>query len=129
MIKTSYFQPHQIQQTAQAMLNRVEHFQHLHCNYFRWDRAALLVLDMQAYFLDAASHAFLPAAPAIIEPLRQLAETFVHHHRPIILTQHVNTLDDAGQMRVWWHDLLTEDHPFIGLVDPFPSFPHHLIQK
>jgi isochorismate hydrolase len=129
VIKTSYFQPHQIQQTALAMLSRVERFQRIHFNHFRWREAALLILDMQVHFLEPDSHAFLPAAPAIIEPLCGLAETFAQHHRPIILTQHVNTPDDAGLMRVWWHDLLSKDHPYIELVDPFPSFPHHLIQK
>lgn len=128
-IKTSYFQPYHIQQTAQAMLRRVERLHRLHLSLFDWPQAALLILDMQAYFLDPRSHAFLPSAPAIIEPLHHLAETFARHDRPIILTQHVNTHDDDAQMSSWWHDLLTEDHPYRELVDPFPSLSHHLIRK
>lgn len=129
VIKTAYFQSHQIQQTAQAMLSRVECIQRLHFNNFLWRQAALLILDMQAYFLEPASHAFLPSAPAIVEPLFCLAGTFARHDRPVILTQHVNTIDDAAQMSTWWHDLLTLDHPYVQLIDPFPSIAHQLVRK
>ena len=38
--------------------------------------AALLVIDMQDYFLSPASHAFLPAAPAIVANVRALIAAF-----------------------------------------------------
>ena len=81
------------------------------------NRAALLLLDMQRYFLDPDSHAFIPSAGAIIPGLNCLSELFRFNMRPVIATQHINTAEDAGMMSTWWSDLLTYDHPMINL-DP-----------
>ncbi len=75
------------------------------------ERAALLIIDMQDYFLRAESRAFLPAAPAIIPNVRALAAAFRRAGRPVCFTRHANTLENAGQMAAWWRELLTDDHP------------------
>lgn len=111
------------------MIQRVQRIHRLHSIPFEWATSALLILDMQAYFLEETSHAFLPSAPSIIDPLSQLAQLFTDHHRPIILTQHVNNLDNSGNMRSWWRDLLTENHPFCAIVKPFVSYSKYLIHK
>ena len=36
------------------------------------EKAALLVLDMQNYFLDPASHAFAPSAPSILPNVEKI---------------------------------------------------------
>ncbi len=73
--------------------------------------SALLIIDMQRYFLSPSSHAFLPAAPAIIPNINALIATFKKAARPVYFTRHVNRAQDAGQMAVWWRELLTPDHP------------------
>jgi isochorismate hydrolase len=75
------------------------------------ESSALLVVDMQDYFLRPDSHAFLPAAPAIIPTILALATAFKKAGRPVIYTRHANRADDAGQMAEWWRELLTADHP------------------
>jgi bifunctional isochorismate lyase/aryl carrier protein len=74
-------------------------------------RSALLVLDMQAYFLDESSHAYIPSAEAIVEGIVQLINAYSMHERPIIFTQHINTTTDAGMMSIWWKDLITYQNP------------------
>jgi nicotinamidase-related amidase len=76
---------------------------------FHSESAALLVLDMQNYFLRDDSHAFIPSAPAILPNLQNLVEKFYAWDRPVILTHHVNTDADAGMMSRWWRDIIRPD--------------------
>lgn len=45
--------------------------------------AALLILDMQRYFLDPASHAWVPASAAIVPPLLRLRREMRRLGRPV----------------------------------------------
>jgi bifunctional isochorismate lyase/aryl carrier protein len=83
---------------------------------FSLERSALLVIDMQRYFLCADSHAFLPAAPAIIPNIQKLVAIFKKAGRPVFFTRHANRAQDAGQMAVWWREVLTADHP-LGAIE------------
>jgi isochorismate hydrolase len=71
-------------------------------------KAVLLVLDMQRYFLDFDSHAFVPSAPAIVPGINKLIEAFTKAERPVVATRHLNTPEDAGMMSKWWRNLI---HP------------------
>ena len=82
---------------------------------FRIETAALLVLDMQRYFLDPKSHAFVPSGPVILDMLNTIADYFVSQGRPVIATQHINEEKDAGRMNDWWSELITIDHPLADL--------------
>lgn len=73
---------------------------------FDMSAAALLILDMQRYFLDPGSHAFVPSAPAIVPVIERLAGAFRGAGRPVIATRHVNTPEGAGMMGAWWGDLI-----------------------
>jgi len=82
---------------------------------FEPDKAALLILDMQSYFTDGESHAFVPDSPAIIPRLAGLARRFGAAGRPIIMTRHSNTGEDAGMMKRWWDDILEPGSPEAAL--------------
>lgn len=84
---------------------------------FTHAQSALLVLDMQAYFLDEASHAFVPSVTAILPGVNALITAFANLDLPIILTRHLNTPQDAGLMAVWWRDLITPDSD-LAEIDP-----------
>jgi nicotinamidase-related amidase len=71
-------------------------------------KAALLVLDMQNYFLDPASHAFTPSAPAILPNVKKLILMAHKCNMDIIFTRHVNDDTNAGMMGRWWRDLIVE---------------------
>ena len=112
MNRETYFTPDTIQRKASAMLEALAPFRARHADIvFRPERAALLVLDMQEYFLCERSHAFIPSAPAILPNLQRLISDFTAHNRPVIFTRHVNTDEDAHMMSRWWRDLIRADSP------------------
>ncbi len=81
--------------------------------------SALLVVDMQHFFLDAASPTFTCGGVVILPRVRRLIETFRQANRPVIFTQHVHHPDDldSGIMGWWWEgrciegSLESEIHP------------------
>ena len=92
-------------------------------------KPALLVLDMQEYFLHPESHAFVPSAPALIPGIQQLIKGFRQKGYPVFFTQHVNTQENAGMMAEWWRDLITAEHPRVGLSTHFEVGESPVIQK
>ncbi len=106
-----------------AVLSRPKEFS------FRPRQSALLVLDMQAYFLDASSHAYIPSAEAIVDGIVQLIEGYAARERPIFFTQHINTTHNAGMMSVWWKDLITPQNSFHYIIPEIKPSLGSLIQK
>ena len=70
-------------------------------------KAALLILDMQNFFLDEENHAFIPSAVNIIPNIQELIEYFNKKSRPIIFTQHIDTKQPEEMMTKWWRDSVT----------------------
>ncbi|NTV80563.1 MAG: cysteine hydrolase [Candidatus Aminicenantes bacterium] len=66
--------------------------------------SALLIVDMQMFFLDPASPTFAGGGPAVIPAIGRLAAAFRAAERPVIFTQHVHHPDgsDLGLMGWWW---------------------------
>lgn len=66
--------------------------------------SALIVVDMQNFFLDSASATFTPGGPPIIPSLKRLIAAFRDTGRPVIFTQHAHHPDslDLGIMGWWW---------------------------
>ena len=82
-------------------------------------KPALLVLDMQNYFLSPESHAFVPSAPDLIDPLTSMVEVFESLRLPVFFTRHLNTSDNAGSMGRWWREIITEDNPLSTIHSAF----------
>jgi bifunctional isochorismate lyase/aryl carrier protein len=128
--KETYFLPATIEAKAQEILASVESLRRGHDRgRFQPDRAALLVLDMQAYFLNESSHAFIPSAAAILPNIQSLIRAFAVRGRPIIFTRHTNTPADAGPMARWWKDLLTPDSPESVIVPELDTAKGVVIEK
>ncbi|MCP4218358.1 MAG: isochorismatase family protein [bacterium] len=79
--------------------------------------SALLVLDMQDYFLSGDSHAFVPASGAIVPKINALQEAFCREGLPIYRTRHLNDADNAGQMGSWWREVLVESNPLSRIAE------------
>lgn len=117
MKRESYFTLESIRTKARAMADALSGFRLRHADrFFRPDRAALLVLDMQDYFLHPGSHAYIPSAPAILPNLQMLIANFRATNRPSVFTRHINTDADAGMMARWWRDVLRSDSAHSGLL-------------
>lgn len=107
MQKERYFTPETLQKKSQRLLSSVVDFRMRHAAIrLRPSKAALLVLDLQEYFLDETSHAFVPSAPAILPGIQKLIAAFSNRNFPVIATRHLNTSEDAGMMSRWWRELI-----------------------
>ena len=75
--------------------------------------SALLVVDMQRFFLDAASPTFTCGGVAILPTVKRLIGAFRQADRPVIFTQHVHHPGnlDAGIMDWWWEGKCLEGSP------------------
>lgn len=107
MHKEQYYSQETVQKKSRELLSSVEYFRRRHEDInFRPEKAALLVLDMQRYFLQEESHAFVPSAPAIVSGIRKVITVFSNADYPVVFTRHLNTHEDAGMMASWWRDLI-----------------------
>ena len=96
---------------------------------FTGGQTALLVVDMQRYFLTPESHAYLPSAAGIIAGLNELAATFAASGLPVIFTRHVNTEDDAGSLGLWWNDLIKVEDPLSEICDELDTSVGTVVEK
>jgi isochorismate hydrolase len=110
-MKEAYFQPENIEEISLSWLSEFGSGQSSKKQTFTMDQAALLILDMQDYFLDPGSHAFVPAGQAIIPRLNRVIREFRNAGRPVLATRHLNDTENAGRMATWWSDLITAEHP------------------
>lgn len=129
IMKTTYFTPNTIASKATEFLNQLDAEDLLRSGPRDLSNAALLVLDMQDYFLDPDSHAFVPGAPVIIAGIQRLIDRCRTTGRPVIFTRHINTSANAGQMQNWWHDLIDPGNPLAAISDHLAVDPSPVIDK
>lgn len=82
---------------------------------FNIRKSALLVLDMQRFFCDPNSHAFIPSARIIIQNINDLCKVFKAENRPVYFSIHHNQQLLTGMMNKWWKDVIKIDSPFANL--------------
>ena len=128
-MKECYFTEAELERQALDMYQQAAEATRNKGIIFQPSRAALVVCDMQAYFLDPASHAYVPSSGAILEGIVQLIELAYTFGRPIIFTQHLNNKDNAGMMSAWWKDLITAENPRHRIIPEIDVSLGTLIQK
>lgn len=76
-------------------------------------RCALLVIDMQRFFLDPDSPTFTCGGLAVLPTVRRLVRVFREAGRPVIFTRHVHHPGDldSGIMGWWWEGKCLEGSP------------------
>ncbi len=93
-------------------------------------QCALLVLDMQRFFLEPRSHAFVPAAPRILDGVGRLVAAFENAGAPVLYTRHALTDgDDPGRMGDWWGDVVREGSRDAELMDGVGSPSARVLRK
>jgi len=92
---------------------------------------ALLVVDMQRFFLEPDSHAYLPDGVAAMSKVNELVTAYASKKLPLAFSRHVHREGgDPGALGRWWNDLIMEGdemaelHP--DLVAPDTA---HYVQK
>lgn len=129
MLKEDYFSTEIIERKAKELSQGLEAYQRKPLISLSLERTALLVLDMQKYFLEPASHAYIPSAKAILPGIHALVEAYSDLGLPIIFTRHINTTQDAGVMNRWWRDLIRADTPSSEIVEELDTSKGVIVRK
>ncbi|AIF69164.1 hypothetical protein PAP_03725 [Palaeococcus pacificus DY20341] len=85
-------------------------------------RAAVLAIDLQRYFLDERSKAYLPSTGRFIQHLKAFYESV---DIPIIFTRHHHAGD---MMEFWWGDKMEKNELF-EIVDELKPFARRIVDK
>ena len=109
-MKEQYFTKDNIFKKSLEIKNTVLKYSRKYKLLLKNENTALLVTDMQDFFLKSESHAFIPSAEAIINNINILIKTCEEFNIPVILTQHINNKENAAMMDVRWSDLITEEN-------------------
>jgi len=128
-LKNQYFTSESLDQDADELLKRLTQYRERRPFHLRPDDSALILLDMQRYFLDPASHAFIPSAGATLPGLIRLVQAYQDLDLPVILTRHMNTPQNSGSMDKWWSDLIQQDDPMSELIPQFAELKTAVLQK
>ena len=101
-----------IELKTQAWLRQIQPFNQ-HEMQLNVASSALLVVDMQRFFLDADSPTFTCGGLAILPKVKSLLGTFRRAGRPVIFSQHVHHPGDldSGIMGWWWEGKCLEGNP------------------
>jgi nicotinamidase-related amidase len=93
----------------------LQHIRPYNQHEMRLDAAtsALLVVDMQRFFLDPASPTFTCGGLAVLPNVKRLVAAYRQANRPVIFTQHVHHPEnlDVGIMGWWWEGKCLEGSP------------------
>lgn len=108
--------PYVAEETISAEVEKwLEHIApfNTHMMHLNREKAALLVVDMQYFFLDPSSPTFTCGGLAILPNLKKIIHAFRQADRPVIFTRHVHHPDrlDAGIMGWWWEGMCLEGSP------------------
>jgi isochorismate hydrolase len=125
-MKENYFE--NIGKKSEELLGKIFPVPHYRKKSFDINESALIVTDMQEYFTNENSHAYIPASDAIIKPISDLISFFKKKKRSIIFTRHINTKEDAGMLSVWWSDIITEGN-YSELTDKLDAKGSEIFNK
>ncbi len=124
MIKESYFNLSTIDRDSAKMLAELGPFMRHRGASFVPDRAALLIIDMQRYFLDPASHAGVPSAAAVRAGVLSIKSVFEANGRPVIATRHLDGADPSSPMMRWWSNRVEARDPMSALDEEIAARAH-----
>ena len=101
-----------IQSKAQVWLERIRPFNQ-HAMRLNESASALLVIDMQRFFLEETSPTFTCGGVAIMPSVKRVVDAFRQAGRPVIFTRHVHHPGDldSGIMGWWWEGKCLEGSP------------------
>lgn len=107
-----YVDSHSLAAKTARWLKQIEAFNQ-HAMTLNRRKCALLVIDMQNFFLDSHSPSFTCGGLAILPVLQRLIQSFRAAQRPVIYTRHVHHPDhiDSGIMGWWWEGMCIEGTP------------------
>jgi len=124
----SYVEPESLEAKTKVWLRQIAPFNQ-HQMQLNKDKVALLVIDMQRFFLDPTSPTFTCGGLAILPTLKRLIAAFRAAGRPVIYTRHVHHPDrlDAGIMGWWWEGMCLEGSAESEVHDDLAPLPNEKV--
>jgi bifunctional isochorismate lyase / aryl carrier protein len=110
-MKEEYFTKENIGSVSFSIIRKLGIENRITCSI---KNTALLVLDMQKYFLEKESHAYIPSSGAILGNVNELINIFSVHRQPVVYTRHIDS-EAEGLMGFWWGNLLVGKNPYSAL--------------
>lgn len=123
-----YVTPDSIEEKVQHWLSKIRPFNQ-HRMQLNRGKSALLVIDMQKFFLDHASPTFTCGGLAILPTLKLLIQAFREANRPVIYACHVHHPDsmDTGIMEWWWEGICVEGSEESKIHDDILPLPNEKV--
>jgi ureidoacrylate peracid hydrolase len=124
----AYISPETLKGKSEQWLRQIAPF-NTHQMTLNRNSSALLVVDMQRFFLDPQSPTFTVGGPPIIPNIAALIKKFRDARRPVIYTCHVHQADgaDAGIMKWWWAGMCIEGTSESLVHDDIAPLPNEKI--
>ncbi|MFH1013792.1 MAG: isochorismatase family protein [Thermoplasmatota archaeon] len=95
---------------------------------FRPQTSSLFVIDMQQFFCNPSSHAYLKDSKKIIPNIQQLITIYRQQSLPVIFTRYaLLQTESPGAMGRWWNDVLYDDDDFSNVISPLQPLPNELV--
>ena len=129
MKKEIYFDDTNIDKVARSFLKDIQQVVRRSTISLNLKKTALCVIDMQNYFLNPVSHAYIPSGQAIIPKIKRLQTFFFEHDLSVIHTRHGNTKKDAFNMAKWWGRLLDRYSTDAQVIEKLADEKAFLIDK
>jgi bifunctional isochorismate lyase/aryl carrier protein len=127
--RDAFFTAENIDQVSSQILSAVRSTVGVRDYTFLPAQSALLIVDMQKFFISSDSHAFVPGAPSIIKRITDLAKAFARLERPVIATRHIDETDRFSMMQVWWSDPIKATDSLSELVPDIVDLHSQVIVK
>lgn len=89
----------------------------------------LLIMDMQRFFTDNQSPAYIPSSIDIIPVINFMIRQFIKSGSPVIATRHSNNHKNAGMMKRVYRHLLSENDSMYTLDNQLLMSGHKIIDK
>ncbi len=128
-MKEPYFTEQNLVSATTNILNNVKQYSGRGSIDLNINRSALLVVDMQNFFLSSDSHAFVPSAEAIIPGINKLIKIYEDKSLPIIFTRHSNTPENIGMMDYKWRRMLLNDTYYFEISKQIIRNSGYIIDK
>lgn len=110
-MKEKYFTEENMHLESHEMIEEVKHYSGMRLFKPDLNNAALLVIDMQRYFLDPDEHAYVPSSTTVLPNMLKIIRACAKYGMPVYLTRHINTAENARMMGIRWHEIIKEDDP------------------
>ncbi len=123
-----YVSEENIAEKTQSWLDRIAPY-NTHDMRIDPEACALMIVDMQHFFLEPRSPTFTIGGPSILPNAQRLLKAFRQANRPVIFTRHVHHPEnlDAGIMDWWWEGKCIEGSPESKIVPCLKPLPNEKV--